>query len=543
MRKTAFLLLLVSLLFTGCGGGGGGSTSTGGNNATLTSISVAPSSPNVVVQGTAQFKATGMFSDGTSKDVTSTVIWSSSSSTVASVSSSGLATGLKAGATTITATSGSLTGNTNLSVTVPQFFGMITNNINHPWPATLIPVASWRSLGSLVKWADINTGDGVYDWSALDQWMSRAQNGGQDVMFTLFGTPSWASSRGNRCIIQGVPAGCLGTPDNGCAFNAENGPGVCDPPIDLDCNGAGTDQHFKDFVTALLNHVGPGKIKYWELWNEPNNDNEWNAEQDCASNPNATYQILAHMGQDLKDIVSPLDPNAKFTMPANPENNSGDPADWMINYFANTNAANFTDIITFHGYVNFNNQCPNCPVPEDFVPLVQSVRSAMATAGQQDKPLFDTEASWGQGSGLDDPDQQAAFLARFYLLHMSAKVDKFYWFGWDQVNTSLFDSTTNGLNKAGVAYKQIYTWTSILASAAQNCQSTGTQWTCDLSGPNGQAEAIWDTSQTCSGGVCTTIPVAVGSQFKSYLDLDGNKNSISNQKVPIGAKPVLLVTN
>jgi hypothetical protein len=543
VRKTAFVLLLISGLFTGCGGGSSNS-GTGGNGSQLSSISVTPASPSLVVQGTAQFKAMGTFSDGSSKDISSSVVWSSAPSDVASVSSAGLATGLKTGTTTVTATSNGVSSNTTLSVSVPPFFGMITNNINHPWPATFVPVASWRTLGSLIKWADINTADGIYDWSVFDQWMSRAQSGGQDVMFTMFGTPSWASSRGNTCIVQGVPAGCLGTQDNGCSFASENGPGICDPPIDLDCSGSGTDQHFKNFVTALLNHVGPGKIKYWELWNEPNVDVEWNAEADCPGSPLATYQILARMGEDMKTIVSAADPNALFTTPASPEDNQGNPANWLTNYFANTNAAQFSDIITFHGYVNFSNQCPvKCPVPEDFVPLVQSVRNAMATAGQQNKPLFDTEASWGQGSRLDDPDQQAAFLARFYLLHMSAKVDKFYWFGWDQVGTSLFDSTTNGLSKAGTAYDQIYRWTSIVGAPAQNCLASGTQWTCDLSGPSGQAQAIWDTSQTCNAGVCTTLNAPVGSQFKSYLDLDGNKNTISGQTVPIGAKPVLLVTN
>jgi hypothetical protein len=53
------------------------------------------------------------------------------------------------------------------------FFGINTNRLNDPWPGTMIPLASWRSHDSNVKWADINIGSGVYDFSRLDQLASR----------------------------------------------------------------------------------------------------------------------------------------------------------------------------------------------------------------------------------------------------------------------------------------------------------------------------------------------------------------------------------
>ncbi len=83
---------------------------------TLSSISVTPANPSIVVGSTQQFTATGTYSDGSTKVIT-TVTWASLNTAVASISSTGLATALSAGTATITATSGTVVGSTTLTVT------------------------------------------------------------------------------------------------------------------------------------------------------------------------------------------------------------------------------------------------------------------------------------------------------------------------------------------------------------------------------------------------------------------------------------------
>jgi hypothetical protein len=61
----------------------------------------------------------GAYSDGTHHDITTQVTWSSSNMVVATVNTSGLAQGLVVGSALITATLGSISGNTNLTVTTP----------------------------------------------------------------------------------------------------------------------------------------------------------------------------------------------------------------------------------------------------------------------------------------------------------------------------------------------------------------------------------------------------------------------------------------
>jgi len=71
---------------------------------TLSSIEITPASPaNLTVGLTEQFTATAIYSDGTTADISAKVTWVSSAPNVATISSSGLATGIGEGSTDITA--------------------------------------------------------------------------------------------------------------------------------------------------------------------------------------------------------------------------------------------------------------------------------------------------------------------------------------------------------------------------------------------------------------------------------------------------------
>ena len=116
------LLLLVLLLLPGCGGGGGGSSSSGSQTTVkLVSIAVTPTNPSIPLGTTEQFTATGTYSDNSTQNITTSVIWSSSAPSVATVSNAagsiGQAVPAAVGSTTITATSGSISGSTILTVT------------------------------------------------------------------------------------------------------------------------------------------------------------------------------------------------------------------------------------------------------------------------------------------------------------------------------------------------------------------------------------------------------------------------------------------
>lgn len=89
--------------------------------ATLSSISLAPQNMTIAAGATQQFTATGSYSDGSTQNLTAQVTWVSSDPSYATISSAagtaGLATGVAAGTTVISATLGSVGATTNLTVT------------------------------------------------------------------------------------------------------------------------------------------------------------------------------------------------------------------------------------------------------------------------------------------------------------------------------------------------------------------------------------------------------------------------------------------
>ena len=70
----------------------------------LTTITVTPDSPTILQGQNVQFTATGTYSDMTTSDITNTVTWGTTNPSVATVNSTGLATGTGLGAVTISAT-------------------------------------------------------------------------------------------------------------------------------------------------------------------------------------------------------------------------------------------------------------------------------------------------------------------------------------------------------------------------------------------------------------------------------------------------------
>ncbi len=82
----------------------------------LTSIALTPSNPSVAKGLSQQFTATGTYSDGTTQNIANQVTWVSATPAVSTISTSGLASALAVGTSTISATLGSVSGSTVLTV-------------------------------------------------------------------------------------------------------------------------------------------------------------------------------------------------------------------------------------------------------------------------------------------------------------------------------------------------------------------------------------------------------------------------------------------
>ena len=151
-------------------GGKTGSTTLTVTAATLASIAVTPANPSIPRGLTQQFVATGTFTDGSTQVLTSTVSWSSTVATVASIAntgSPGLATGLSTGTTTIRAVQGSVMGSTTLKVTDAVLVSLAVT------PSSVsIPRSSTQQFTALGTFSDTS----VVDLTTQVTWTSSDPN-------------------------------------------------------------------------------------------------------------------------------------------------------------------------------------------------------------------------------------------------------------------------------------------------------------------------------------------------------------------------------
>ncbi|MGO9126868.1 MAG: glycosyl hydrolase [Terriglobales bacterium] len=385
----------------------------------------------------------------------------------------------------------------------PEFFAMHDYS-QYDWPPTVgVPFSSWRSLSAQVQWSDINTAPGVYKWAKLDGWLATTSQNGQSVLYTIYYTPSWASTC-PTCV---------------CKSGGGNHLGGCYPPNDLNPDGSGTDRHLKDFVAALMQHVGPGAIQYLEIWNEPNISVEYTG----------TAQQLVRMAQDTRAVATMFDPNVQITCP--PETGDGTNSaqmQYLASYLAAGGGA-YVDVIGMHGYV---------VNPEDIITRVNAATAVMAQYGQSGKPLFITEGSWVNYNGDFPAQQQPGFSFRHYLSMLSGPAQRFYLYAFDNATEgNLFNGTD--LTPAGSAYHLFYYWL-VGASMTQPCQiqpGSTAVWACGFTRSGGyQAAAVWDAALPWG----QEITVSVGPQYVQYRDLYGNVFQVQNNQVPIGYDPIWL---
>jgi len=134
-------------------------------SASLVSLAVTPANVSIVKGTTQQYTATGTYSDSSTQNLTGTVTWGSSNTAAATIAAGGLATGTGAGTTTISATSGSITGSTSLTVTPALVSITVTPaNVSMAKGTTQQYVAtgnysdgSAQNLTSTVVWGSTNT--------------------------------------------------------------------------------------------------------------------------------------------------------------------------------------------------------------------------------------------------------------------------------------------------------------------------------------------------------------------------------------------------
>jgi 6-phosphogluconolactonase (cycloisomerase 2 family)/uncharacterized protein YjdB len=196
-----------SVTITASSGGVSGSTGLTVTPATLVSIGVTPISTSIAAGLTTQFIATGVYTDNSTQNLTTSVAWTSSDPTVVAVSnamgSNGLATALGQGSVTITASSGGVSGSTGLTITPATLVSIavtpanpsIANGTTQQFVATgTYTDNSTQNLTTAITWASSNPSLAAISNASGSNGLATALGQGSVTITATVGTVSgWTS--------------------------------------------------------------------------------------------------------------------------------------------------------------------------------------------------------------------------------------------------------------------------------------------------------------------------------------------------------------
>lgn len=486
-----------------------------------------------------------------------------------------------------------------LMASIPaSFWGLIINGHRYTpqvpygqfrgWDAVR---AQWPNL-ELCKAASGNPDDACFDWTTdFDpQMASLFAAGVNDVFYTMSRTPQWAVD------LARDPTGLNGRDCNYYVAGSSDpgqAPGQCLLPVDLNADGSGTDQIWKNWITAIAAHVNDptylqshAHIKYWEPWNEFYRGSivlpRYVTNGQMTVSYAGTYAQMVRLTEDMRCVITgkgtihnfpsagrttpctatPIDANAMIVAPDGAAssqgpinviqnflycNGTGSAAPAAGSYCTTGNAGSqAVDIINFHLYAA-------TVTPETVVNTqIPNVR-AMLQPADLAKPMINGEGSWNipskSGNLWSDPYAQAGFIPRFFALYWSAGLMVNTWYSYDSNDGQLFYPSTGTLNEPA-ATSWTLTYNTLVGATPINtpfCSNNGNIYTCDFKEANGSiAELIWDAqyaqncSQTTNPIICGSTNYSVPTQFnKDWVDMNGVVHS-SAATVTIGANPILL---
>jgi uncharacterized protein YjdB len=153
-----------------------GSTTATITSAALTLIMVTPTNPTVPKGTPIQMVATGVYNDGSTLPITSSVAWASSDNAVATVNPQGVVNPVAAGSATITATLGSVSATSRVTVTNATLSTIMVQ----PGQLTL-PRNARQALKAIGQYSDGSTSDltTLATWGSSSTAVARVSTSGE----------------------------------------------------------------------------------------------------------------------------------------------------------------------------------------------------------------------------------------------------------------------------------------------------------------------------------------------------------------------------
>lgn len=234
------------------------------------------------------------------------------------------------------------------------------------------PTGGSHGVGG-VRWSDVNTSAGVYSWAYLDDWVGLHYTAGRSIVYNLYQCPTWA-------------AAITGTND---PFGYNGGASY---PLAVGGDGLYTD--LKNYVTALVTRYNTGgtkKIKYLEIWNEP----DFTTGVNVSAYWWGSASQMARLAKTVYTAAKAVDPDIIIIGTGSVDEL---PNRWTcsIDQFLNASdgasgyGRNWVDAFSIHYYDTF----PTRQLARDITEFVAITRTLMRFGGAADLPLYTSESGW-----------------------------------------------------------------------------------------------------------------------------------------------------
>lgn len=383
-----------------------------------------------------------------------------------------------------------------------QLFGIHLNKLgtHNVWPALNQGVN--RLWGTNTTWSLIQPSPGVWDWARLDYLVNHSwgNNPNCKIIYTLGMTPYWKAVRPSEDWY---------------------GAGSMSPPTDLWDPSA--NNSWRQYVRAVALRY-PGKIKYFEIWNEAN----WNLFYTGTIAEMVELTRIAHT--ELKAIdptIVVLSPNiTTYGLP------------W-IEEFLGAGGGQYCDVISYHSYTENR--------PEYEIGVIKGLKDLLSRwPAVSAKPIWNTEGSQHVdvvGVPINGNDTRG-LVSRGYILHWAYGIENFNWYTWDMhyypwAYLCVDNGSYNLMEPGGEGYANTSSWLIGSKMTAKSIDGNGV-WIVTLQQSDGNnAYIVWRPD----GPVTFTIPT--GWNITGMRDLVGSTTdplTSVGATVGVGVNPILLVS-
>ena len=374
----------------------------------------------------------------------------------------------------------------------PEQFGLHVSSLG-AGVTPRVSVNSVRLWDTGVRWNEINSKKGRYDWAALDRAVSAAEAAGAtEILYVLGSTPSWAASTYSDVDLYG--------------------PGTASYPK--------KSKYYLRFTKKVVKRY-KGRITSYQIWNEANtlsfyNGGKYDGWIKLAKLTKKASKTIRSIDRkaDIVAASSTVIPVASFQTES-----------FFYRYLRELKKRNVKfDAVSVHLYPVNPKQGPDARVAS-----ISAVRRVMKRVGLN-KPLWDTEVNYGDRRDparlvVPKPKKAATYVSRTYLDSARYGVARTFWYGWDINTLGISLSQPDGSpTRAGRAYLNTRDW--MLAGSWKGCKTKGKVTTCKV----GKTKILYAS---------TKKTVKRPSGVKQVCKLTG-KCSAAGSKIKVSSAPIRL---